>query len=188
MSRLILKDGARILAIDDSSFNRRSSRALAIGIIGRGNVVEGALSFKVAVDGNDSTAQVIKAVRGSRFRPQIKVIIMNGILLGGLNVVNVAALCRTFNLPVIAVTRKKPHPEMLRSAILKNRVGSRAKLRALEESMKGISLCRHKGYYLQLVGIDRRDAARRFEEMLAFLRLARIIGSGISKGESRGRM
>lgn len=49
-------------------------------------------------------------------------------------------------------------------------------------------LCRHKGYYLQLFGINRKAVGAKFGEMVAFLRLAHLIGSGIAKGESKGRI
>ncbi|VVB77026.1 Uncharacterised protein [uncultured archaeon] len=63
----MLKKGARILAIDDSSFTKGDKDALVAGVIGREGVVEGVISFHVSVDGTDSTGKIIRSVKKSKF-------------------------------------------------------------------------------------------------------------------------
>ncbi len=182
-----IKAGARILAIDDSYFSGRKGYCLAVGIIGRSSTVEGVLSFKVAIDGDDATKAIMKAVKKSRFRDQVKIIVINGIVLAGLNIVDAYALYKKLGMPVVAITRKKPHPERL-AAVIRRCRGGEKKLHVLESSTSHMLTARQDGYYLQLIGIGKKGVSPRFGEMLGLLRLARIIGSGLSRGESRGRM
>lgn len=84
----MMRSGSRILALDDSALSKKDGKSLVIGVVGRGNLVEGIISFSVRIDGKDSAELIINAVRASRFRPQIKLIVLNGTVLAGLNVVD----------------------------------------------------------------------------------------------------
>ena len=62
-----LKPEIRILGIDDSPFSKTDGTALVVGVIFRGgNFLDGVLSCRVAVDGNDATEKLTGMIRGSR--------------------------------------------------------------------------------------------------------------------------
>lgn len=184
----MMKTGTRILALDDSAFSKKDGKSLVIGVVGRENIVEGIISFSVRIDGKDSAELIINAVRASRFRPQIKLIVLNGIVLAGLNIVDAERIRRELGIPVAGITRKKPHRDKLAEAIAKSSKHVHYRMQILDSIKEDAVLYRHKGYYLQLFGISRMSVDAKFEGMVAFLRLAHLIGSGIAKGESRGRI
>lgn len=184
----MMKPGSRILALDDSAFLKKGGKSLVVGVIGREKLVEGVISFSVSSDGKDATAQIIEVVRKSRFRPQIKLIVLNGTVLAGLNIVDAERIRRILSIPVAGITRRKPHPDKLAEAIEKSNKYVSYRMQVLDSIKDNMTLYRHRGYYLQLFGMSKKDVDARFEEMIAFLRLAHLIGSGIAKGESRGRI
>jgi hypothetical protein len=47
---------------------------------------------------------------------------------------------------------------------------------------------RSGGFYLQFIGMSKKEAADVREGAAYFLRLAHIIANGIAKGESKGRI
>ena len=61
----MVKKEIRVLGIDDAPFDKfKDKKCLIIGVFFRGgNFLDGVLSSKVAVDGSDSTAKMIKMVR-----------------------------------------------------------------------------------------------------------------------------
>lgn len=70
--------------------------------------VDGVFTTDVAVDGKDATARLADAIRSSGHLDGIRAVMLDGITLGGFNVVDLAALARTLGRPVVAVTRRKP--------------------------------------------------------------------------------
>ena len=181
------KKGIRILAIDDSSFSRSDSNVLVIGVIGREDVVEGVISFYVERDGADSTAKILGAISKSRFNGQVRIIAMNGMVLGGLNVVDAYALNRRLGVPVIAVTRKRPHARLLENAIRKSGKEIEKKISVLDRVNRSIHLTRRGGFYFQCLGINDTGATVA-DNAVRLLRLAHMIATGMANGESKGRL
>ena len=82
-----MKPEIRVLGLDDAPFERDDEEVLVVGTIFRGsNFMDGLLSTEVAVDGDDATGKIIKMVNSSRHKPQLKVIMTDGIAFGGFNV------------------------------------------------------------------------------------------------------
>ena len=183
-----MKPGIRVLGIDDSPFEKGRGDALVIGVVCRkdakeGLITEGVLSTHVSVDGDDSTEKLCQLILASRFKPQIHAILLNSIMLGGFNAVDISELSRKTCLPILAITRKKPTKEA--ESAVKNTPNWGAKL----ARMKKAGPSRKAGsWHLQHAGIDlngARDILRIFGN--GPTRLAHIIASGIKRGESRGR-
>ena len=148
-----MKQGVRILALDDSSFSKKDKTARVFGLIARNEEIEGAVSFLVGVDGKDATEKIIKAVKGSRFKSQIKIIA----LLGAFEAAKVAGM----------EWRKKV-------------------LKQIEDQTAS---CRTMGFYVVCTkGISKVEAKSVAQRALPLLRLAHIIASAVSSGESRGRL
>src|SRR5271157_3100944 len=111
------KSGIRILAVDDGPFLKSDRRVLVVGVVGRGSVVEGVISFRADVDGTDATNKLIKTLNSSRFKKQVGLICTHGITFGGLNLLDFVALHNKLNVPLVAITRKKPHADLLKRAV-----------------------------------------------------------------------
>jgi len=182
-----MKAGARVLGIDDSPFTRKNNRVLVIGVVWRDGVVEGILSTYIKRDGVDSTEKLIEMIKDSKFNQQIRLILLHSATLGGFNVVDLRKLNRTLSIPVIAITRKKPDMEKVGVA-LRNLPGWERRMEILKSTGKAVKCGK---VYAQIVGMEEGEA-RRF--LLSFkgipepVRLAHLIGSGVVRGESDGRV
>ena len=182
-----MKAGARVLGIDDSPFTKKDERVLVVGVVWRSGIVEGVLSTYVKRDGIDSTGKIEKMVKNSKFLPQIRLMVMHGLTLAGFNIVDINELSKRLSLPVIAVTRKRPRRKEVRNALGKFAdYGRRWKLIESAGNAKKIG-----NVYVQLAGISGKDARSfisSFEGVPEPVRLAHLIGSGIVRGESHGKV
>jgi len=182
-----MKAGVRVLGIDDSPFKGKDERVLVVGVVWRRGVVEGVLSAHVKRDGLDSTAKLEGMVKKSKFRPQIRMIVLHGATLAGFNIVDIRKLSERLALPVIAVTKRKPHAVRVKKA-LKNFEDWERRWELVKSAGP---VFRAGGLYMHLAGIGKEDARRflsSFEGMPEPVRLAHIIGSGIVRGESHGKV
>lgn len=183
-----MKTGVRILAIDDSSFSKKDKEALAVGVVGRGELIEGILSFKVKVDGSEATEKIISKFKKSHFADQIKLIALHGVTLAGLNMVDIMEVSEALGIPVVSVIRRKPHSAELEKAIRTSGSNPKKKLALLKKLNTKLKIERSSGFYVQRAGIGGKDFAKFQPSAVHFLRLAHLIANGISRGESRGRI
>jgi len=178
----------RVLGIDDSP-KGRDGKVLVAGVVYRGGTVEGVLSTHVMFDGDDSTKKAIAMLKRSRFAGQVKVIMLNSIMLGGLNVTDINRISNEFGVPVIAVTRHLPRMEKVKKAIshVKN---EKQKLKRLTMAGESVGFTANRtGRFAQFAGVSKDDVQRIFDAVgLEPVRLAHIIASGIVTGESKGRL
>ena len=180
----------RTLGIDDSPFKKfKKGSILVVGTIFRGGtLLDGLLTTKVSIDGNNSTEKLIEMTNKSKFKPQLRCILLNGIAVAGFNVIDIQELNKKTKIPVIVVIRKYPN------------------FKKIEETLKKIN--KHKKYkliqkagpvekvgkiYIQRKGITKKKA----EEILKLtctrslipepIRVAHLIAGGIVTGESKGK-
>ncbi len=184
-----MKSGIRILALDDSRFKSGDKNVLVVGVVGRSDIIEGVLSCGVEADGNDATEKILRMASGSRFLEQIRLIAINGTTVAGLNVIDISCIHSRLGIPVIAITRKKPHPAKLERSIMSTKTkGYRTKIAMIEKLKKNAKIDKMGGFYVQSIGIEKDSLAKHISDSVALLRLAHIIASGVSRGESSGRM
>lgn len=195
-----IKQGIRIVGIDDSPFEKHGpgKEVLVIGVVQRRDIVEGILSTAVAKDGNDATQSIIAMIKKSRFLSQVRLILLNSIMLAGFNVVDIQKVHGQLSIPVIALTRRKPNmakvmlalkkssktkKEYERKAKIVNELGSSKEV-SIRSKIVGL-----KKAYIQTAGIDAEEAQALLNKFgIEPLRLAHIIGSGVVTGESSGRI
>ena len=185
-----MKKEIRVLGIDDGPFDKFNDKeVIVVGTVYRGgSFIDGVLSTKVKVDGDDSTDKIIKMINKSKFKPQLQAIILDGIAVGGFNVVDVKKLNEKTNIPVIVVMRDYPEMEKMKDALLK--LGHEDKIKLLESAGKIHKL---DEIFVQFIGLGLKQA----EEIIDItcthslvpepLRVAHLIASGVVDGESRGR-
>lgn len=184
----MIKKGIRILAIDGSAFGKRDGDSLVVGVIGRGDEVEGVLSFRVDADGADATKKLIDAAGRSRFSDQIRLVAIHGITLAGLNIVDITHVSKMLEVPVVGVVRKKPDRNALERAVRASKNNAERKLEVLKGIRENAKTVRRGGFYFQCVGIPEKDLREVSDSAIRLLRLAHLIASGVRTGESKGRM
>ncbi|MGC8676299.1 MAG: DUF99 family protein [Candidatus Micrarchaeia archaeon] len=185
-----MKQGVRMLALDDSMFARGDKSALVMGMLGRRGEVEGAISFRVQVDGTDATEKIIKAVSKSRFRNEIKIVVLHSVLFAGLNMVDMTELRNRLGVESMAITRKRPSKEALLKAF---KAAGTTKIewhkKVLDRMEAQTNMFCAAGFYAQCTkGIAKAEAVRLLPEAVKLLRLAHIAASAASRGESNGRL
>lgn len=184
-----MKKEIRIVGIDDASFDKFKDReTLVIGTFFRGgNFLDGVLSTKIKVDGTDSTERIARMINRSRFNPQLQAIFLNGIAVGGFNVIDIKKLSRKTKLPVIVVIRRYPDFRKIFNALKKLKM--HGKIRLIEQAGKPI---RMNKVYVQLINITEERAKRMLDIACTRsyipepIRIAHLIGQGVILGESRG--
>lgn len=189
-----IKEEVRILGIDDGPFEKKHKKVLVVGTIFRGGeFLDGLLSTKVTVDGLDSTKKLIEMINKSRHKKQLKVIMIDGLTLGGFNVVDVQTLYEKTSLPVIVINRKYPDLHSIKSALIKHFEDWDLRWKIILKAGKVKKLGMEKfSIFYQNVGIEDEEAQEiiilsiKRAQIPEPLRIAHIIASGIVKGESEG--
>lgn len=186
----MLKKEIRVIGIDDAPFKKFvKGKVLVVGTVFRGGtLLDGILSTKVDVDGKNATKKIIEMINKSKFKPQLQCIFLDGIAVGGFNIIDVKELSKKTKLPVIVVIRRKPDLETIKNTLIKLNKKDRIKL--LEKAGEVINIDK---IYVQLTGITIEKA----KEILKIvctrslipepIRIAHLIASGIVNGESRGK-
>lgn len=117
----LLRRDRRIRAIgfDDGPFDRdpRITRVPVAGVVCAGTRFEGMVWGHVRKDGFDATVVLERMLARSKFLPQIHLVLLDGIALGGFNVVDLPALAEALGVPCIAVMRKPPDLRAVERAI-----------------------------------------------------------------------
>ena len=186
----MIKREIRILGIDDSPFDKfRDRRSLVIGTFFRGgSSIDGVLSTTVAVDGNNATKKLEVLINRSKFKTQLRAVLLDGIAVAGFNVIDIQRLHRTTGVPVIVVMRDYPDLAKMKQALKRLMMGK--KIQLIE---KAGEIHRAGSIFIQVAGID-VEKAREIIRITCTrsnipepLRTAHLIAAGIKKGESSGK-
>lgn len=185
-----MKKEIRVLGIDDAPFNKfKDKKVLVIGTVFRGGeFMDGLLSTKVSVDGRNSTTKIAKMVNKSKFKKQFRCIFLDGVAVGGFNVIDIEKLNKLTKIPIIVVIRNYPDFKKIFSALKKLKMSRQRKLiEKLPEPKKVGKI------WIQYIGVDFEKAKKILKITSTHsyipeaIRIAHLIGSGIIKGESSGR-
>jgi uncharacterized protein len=188
----IVRRGRRLrtIGVDDGPFVRgQRARVLVVGAVYSAAQFEGLLTTSVRGDGYNATARLIAMIGGSKFHAQLHLVLLDGITLGGFNVVDLPQLARGIGLPCVAVMRRRPDLAAVNRALA--HLPRAAWRRELIDRAGAIhtagSLC------FQVAGAEPAAAG---EAILASaiqgnvpecLRAAHLIASGVVTGESGHR-
>ena len=118
MRRAIAKPHPRILAVDDGAFARSDPTApIAAVVVALPGYVEAVRRGRVVVDGRDATERTIEVARATGPLDGVRAVLLDGAVLGGFNVVDLARVHRALGVPVIAVTRRPPDFARIHAAL-----------------------------------------------------------------------
>ena len=185
-----MKKEIRLVGIDDAPFDKFNDKeVLVVGTIFRGgSFIDGIVSTKVNVDGDDSETKISRMINSCKFKPQLQAILLDGIAVGGFNVIDVEKLNKNTGLPVIVIMRTMPNMKKIKDTLKK--LGKKDKIPLLKKAGK---IYKVDKIHMQIIGINAEDA----KEILKIsctrsfipepIRAAHLIASGVTEGESRGR-
>jgi len=184
------KKEIRILGIDDSPFRKfKKGNILIVGTIFRGGtLLDGILTTKVAIDGDNSTKKLVDMVNNSKFKPQLRCILLNGIALGGFNVIDIKELNQKTKIPVIVVIRKYPDFKKIEETLKKIKKQHKYKLIQKAGPVEKVD-----NIYIQRKGITLEKAKHILKLTCTRslipepIRVAHLIAGGIVTGESKGK-
>jgi endonuclease V-like protein UPF0215 family len=179
-----------VLSIDDAPFDKfRDQDALLVGVVTAGpSLVEGVITTRVPIDGEDVTVRLAAWAAGSRFFPSLRAILIEGITVAGLSVVDLPLLRRETGLPVISVDRKPPPAGRLEATLA--RLGYAGRIASVAAAG---SLHAAGGIHFACAGIAPERAREIIERergrsrLPEGIRIAHLIGQAIVLGESKGR-
>ncbi len=155
--------------------------------------LEGVMRTEVEIDGHDSTQKIIDMLANSRYREQVKVILLDGIALAGFNIVDIEQLHYELKIPVLTLTRDRPDLRKIRSALRKHFVDWKERYGlATRLPLKRIET-EHSPLWASGLGLEWGE----FEEIVRSstvrgavpepLRVAHLIATAMTRGESHGR-
>jgi len=189
-----MKKQIRLLGIDDSPFTFTDKYASVIGVVMRGGeYLECVLSKQVSIDGDEATKVCKEMIQNTKHRKQLKAAMLDGVTLGGFNIVDIQALYESTNLPIITVTRDKPDFEKIKQALHKNFHDWEIRWETLKKGELHMVKTSHNPIYVKCAGIA-IDEAKEIINLSTIrgvipepIRVAHVIASGIIRGESYGK-
>ncbi|MFZ3355264.1 MAG: DUF99 family protein [Thermoplasmata archaeon] len=119
LQRALAKPHVRVIGIDDGAFGRDQKTAPLVGVVlSTPTYVEAIVRSRVTIDGTDATERIIALVEHSGHQEGIRGILLDGIAVGGFNVVDLDAVYERLQIPVVSVTPRAPNFERIRAALL----------------------------------------------------------------------
>jgi hypothetical protein len=182
---------SNVLGVDDAPFVREHRGDVAlVGAVCTRTRLDGVVLGKARRDGADATRRVAALLAGSPFAAHVQAVLLQGIAVGGFNVVDIHGLRAATGLPVLVVARRPPRLPAIRAALL-GRVRGGARKWALIERAGAMEPC--EGVWVQRAGLELAEAAallrvtRSHGNLPEALRLAHLIAGAVGDGASRGR-
>lgn len=177
----------RAIGFDDAPFVRGAGNPVAIaGVVCAATRFEGMLWGQVQPDGWDATDTLCQLLIGSKFLPQLHIILLDGIGFGGFNLIDLPLLHERVQLPCVAVMRRYPNLTRMQAAMarlphLERRLGILYRAGTIHESPP---------FFFQVCG-ERPEVVASVLQRLTdcgkvpeALRLAHLIGAAVVTGVS----
>lgn len=189
-----MKPEIRVLGIDDAPFSFSDSNTDIIGVVMRGNnYIEGVLHDSITIDGMDATRICENLILKTRHYLQLRAVLLDGATMGGFNVIDIDALGEKTDVPIITITRCKPDFERILAALKDHFIDWEQRFSILKKGVLHKIETSHNPIYVKCAGLSVSEA----KEIITIstirgvipepLRVAHIIASGISRGESYGK-
>jgi endonuclease V-like protein UPF0215 family len=189
-----MKQQIRLLGVDDSPFTFNDKYATVIGVVMRGGeYLECILRSQVSIDGDDATFVCKEMIKNTKHREQLKAMLLDGIALGGFNIVDIEDIFSSTGLPVITVTRDKPDFEKIKQALEKNFDDWQDRLNLIKNGDLFRVKTSHNPIFVKCtgIGIDETKEIIKLSTIRGVIpepiRVAHLIASGITRGESYGK-
>lgn len=177
----------RAIGFDDAPFERHTVQPVGVaGVICAGTRFEGMVWGEIDADGWNATDTLCQLLIGGKFLSQIHVVLLDGISLGGFNIIDLPLLAERLERPCIAVMRKQPRLTAIIHAMQRLPYPDKR----LEILRRAGPVHEHPPFYFQVCGADPGVTAQVLQHLTdcghvpEALRLAHLIASAVVKGES----
>ncbi len=191
-----IKSQIRVLAIDDSALKTPYSNTGNVTIIGTffrgGEQLDGVLCSEITKDGMDATDIITAMIKNSKYYPQIRVIMLDGVTYAGFNPIDIKRLYDETDIPIIVFMRSCPDFEKIRLA-LEHLSEAEKRWEIIRRAGKIYKIPQENPVFIQLCGIDKESAVEivRLTSIHSNipepLRVAHLIATGVVLGESTGK-
>jgi endonuclease V-like protein UPF0215 family len=197
-----------VIGFDDGPFARdHRGKVLLVGVVCSGTRMDNVVSSRITRDGSDATRVMIDLVRTA---PHVQAVMLQGIAVGGFNVVDVHGLAEALSLPVLVIARRPPDMDAVRRALFSDSPASRPRvigaarkwklieragaLEPIGPSRRALKRGASAGarLWVQRAGLTTEEALRLVTDTTLHgnlpepLRLAHLIAGGVVTGKSRG--
>ncbi|WP_086929649.1 DUF99 family protein [Agarilytica rhodophyticola] len=180
----------RVIGFDDAPFKSEKLSSVKVsGVICSNTRFEGMLWGEVQKDGSDATSVFSKMILDSKFHDQIHLVLIDGIAVGGFNVLDLENLSLIVDRPCVSVMRRVPDMNAINKA-----------LENLEDGNKKYDLILSAGkvyeldnFVFQVCGASPQLVVEALSKLTdrgnvpEALRLAHLIGAAVMMGQSSGR-
>ncbi len=189
-----MKPKSRFLGIDDGPFHFGDDEVPLVGVAVQAPAyIEAVLMARAHVDGRDATERILGMVRTSRYREGLRLVFLNGIAVGGFNVIDLARLHEELAVPVVTVTRRAPDLEAIHAALRRKFHDGEERWDLIRQHRIEEVTTHHTPLHVTYVGAAREEVV----EAIALttvrgalpepLRVAHLVAAASVKGESHGR-
>ncbi|UCE74298.1 MAG: DUF99 family protein [Methanomassiliicoccales archaeon] len=189
-----MKSQIRVLGIDDSPFRFDDKKTWVVGVVMRvPSYIEAVLKTEVEVDGIDASEKLTEMINSSRYKEQLKLVMLDGVALGGFNVVDIKELYEKIKLPIVTITREEPNFAAMESALKEHFDDWQKRLDVIRKGELIVVETQHKPIYVKFIGMDLEELKTIIElstvrgALPEAIRVAHLIASGVAMGESYGR-
>jgi endonuclease V-like protein UPF0215 family len=189
-----MKQQIRVLGIDDSPFRFTDKYGMVIGVVMRGGeYLECVLRRHIIIDGDDATFVCKDMIMKTKHKQQLRAVLLDGIAFGGFNVIDIEEIYNQTGVPVLTITRDKPDFDKIKSALKKNFTDWENRWNLISKGKLHEIKTKHNPIYVKCIGMD-LDGAKEIIKLSTIrgvvpepIRVAHLIASGITKGESYGK-
>jgi len=206
-----------VIGFDDGPFPREHrGDVLLVGAVCSGTRLDGVVRGSIRRDGTNATREMVRLVRASQFEEHLQAVLLQGIAVGGFNVVDIHGLREALGIPVVVVVRRAPDMDAVRRALFSDAPHERPRVpgaerkwelieragalealgpshRALQRAAKNGTSAKVPKVWMQRAGVSMEEARKIVATTTLHgnipepLRLAHLIAGGIVTGTSRGR-
>jgi uncharacterized protein len=107
-----------VIGFDDGPFDREHrGDVLLVGAMCSGTRLDGVVAGRIRRDGADAARRMVQVLRASQFGESVQAVMLQGIAVGGFNVVDIHGLAKALDVPVLVVVRRPPDMAGVRRAL-----------------------------------------------------------------------
>ncbi|MFT5680870.1 MAG: endonuclease V-like protein UPF0215 family [Myxococcota bacterium] len=180
----------RVVGFDDAPFDRTPGSLVNVsGIVCSGTRFEGMMWGEATKDGTDATDVLAELLLSGKFYEQVHGVLIDGLAIGGFNLIDLPQLAERLDRPCVAVMRKLPNMRKVR-AVLSQFEDAPYRLDLIERAGP---IHEVGGFVFQVVGEGPRAVAKALAavtdqgQVPEPLRLAHLIGAAVRTGQSGKR-
>ncbi len=184
-----IKPEIRVLGIDDGSIV--DDKVLVVGVVFRGGFwIDGVVSTHIEKDGLDATEKIITMVNETKHQ-DLRVIMFDGVTLGGFNTIDIQRITEETGLACIIVIRRMPDMESIKHALTYlDHPKERERMINNAGKVYRIELKEEKEIYYQFYGLAQKDAEKLLRMTATHsslpepVRVAHMVATGVVRGEA----